>query len=110
MHNFGGWKSVEEGAAGGGISADVFRVEQITHFEIGKLFRQANGIQSVAGGAENRTYLRWALLKAFEMVLGVIENHAAIGVVDTVVQVVTELAVAHRLADDLGYGRRCGSH
>ncbi len=43
-------------------------------------------------------------LKLLHGVLGVIKDHAAIGVIDAVVEIVTKLAAADGLADDLGDG------
>ena len=53
MDDFGGWEAIEGRAAGGGIGAYVFGVEQVAHFDVGKLLGQADGVEGVAGGAED---------------------------------------------------------
>ena len=53
---------------------------------------------------------RWALLEGFHRVLAVVEDDAGERVIHAVVDVVAELAVAHRLADDRGDQRGRGGH
>jgi hypothetical protein len=42
------------------------------------------------------------------MVLGVVKDDSAVGVIDAVIEIVTTLAAADGLADDLGDGCRSG--
>src|SRR5215470_1522226 len=97
-------EAVKECAASGGVGAHVLGVDQFTQFHIGKLFSQTDGVEGVTGGTEHRTDLSWAVFETLEMILAMVKNHSAIGVVDTVVEVVTAFAAANRLADDLGDG------
>src|ERR1035437_1074995 len=104
MHDLGRWKAVEVSAAGVGVGADVFRVNQIAHLHVRKLRGEGDGIERVARGAEDGADLSGPLFEASHTVLAVVKDHAAIGVIDTVIDVVAKLAAAERLADDLGDG------
>ena len=110
MHNLGRWKAIERRAAGVGIGAYIFGIEQIAHIEVRELGGQGDGIKSVARRAENGADLGWTLLEALHPILAVIKNHAAISVIDAVVDVVAELAAAEGLANNLGDGRGGGGH
>src|SRR5262245_19549487 len=57
VNHFRRREAVEMGAAGGGVSADVLAEEVIPQFEVGELFGQADRVEGVAGGAEDRTNL-----------------------------------------------------
>src|ERR1039458_6333208 len=104
MHDLGRWKAVEVSAAGVGVSTDVFRVHKIAHLHVRKLGGEGDGIKCVARGAEDGAYLCGPLFETSHTVLAVVKDHAAIGVVDAVIDIVTKLATAERLADDLGDG------
>src|SRR5215471_9822791 len=64
----------------------------------------ADGVEGVTGGAKDGAELRGAFPEAFQVVLAVVKDHAAVGVVDAVIEVVAELAATDGLADDLGHG------
>src|SRR5437868_2240832 len=68
----------------------------------------ADGIERVAGGAEDGADLSGAFLETSQAVLAVVKDHAAIGVIDAVIEIVTELAATDGLADDLGDGSGSG--
>ena len=110
MHDLGRREAVEGRAAGGGIGADVFGVDQIAHLQVRELLGQADGIEGVARGAEDGADLSGTFLETFQVVLAVVKDHAAIGVIDAVIDVVAKLAVADGLADDLGDGGGGGGH
>jgi len=59
-----------------------------------KLFRPADGIERVAGGAEDGAELSGTVLETIQVVLGVIKDLAAIGLIDAIVEIVTKLAAA----------------
>ena len=92
------------GGAGGRVGADVVAVEVVSEFQFGELLREADRVERVAGGPEDRADLRGPLLEALHVVGAVVEDHARVGVVDAVVDVVAEFVVSHRLADDLRDG------
>ena len=104
MHDLRRREAVEERAAGGGVGADVLGVDQFAQVHIGQLLGQADGVEGVARGAEDGTELCGAFPEAFQAVLAVVEDHAAVGVIDAVVEVIAELAATDRLADDLRDG------
>jgi len=101
MDHLCGWKSVEVRAARGRIGADILGVEIVVQFQLWQLLGQAYGIERIARRPKHCTDLRWPLLKAFQVIGTVVEDDARVGVVDTVVHVVTELFVSKSLADDL---------
>src|SRR5579862_3480764 len=101
MHNFGGWKSVEGRAAGVGVSADIFGVDQISHLHVGELGGQSDGVERVAGGAKDGANLRGALLEASDAVLAVVKDYTAIGVIDAIIDVIAELSAPKSFANDL---------
>src|SRR5262245_39322902 len=104
------WReAVEEGAAGGRIRAHVLCIDEFAQFHVGQLLGQADSVESVACGTEDRADLRGTFPETFEMVLAMVEDHAAVGVIDTVIEVVAKLATADGLADDLGDSGHSGS-
>ncbi len=108
MHHLRGREAVKVRAAGGRIRAHVLGVEQFPQFHVRQLLGQADSVQSVTGGTEDGTELGWALSEAFQMVLAVVENHPAVGVVDPVIDIVAELTFPDRFADDLRNSRGRG--
>src|SRR5215469_2209524 len=102
MHHLGRRKAVEIRAAGRGISAYVFGVEQIAHFQVRELLSHADGIEGVARGAEDRANLGGTLLEAFKWVLAMVKDHAAKRLIYAIINVVAKLAAANGLAYDLG--------
>src|SRR4029453_5489144 len=101
MNDLGRRKSVEERAAGSAIGAHVFGVDEFAEMHVGQLLGQADSVEGVAGGAKDGAELRGAFFEAFQVVLAVVEDHAAVGVIDAVIKVVAELAATDGLADDL---------
>ena len=104
MHDLGRREAVEECAAGGAVGAHVLGVDQFAQIHVGQLLGQADSVEGIARRAEDRTELRGAFLEAFQMILAVVEDHAAVGVIDAVIEVVAELAATDGFADDLGDG------
>src|SRR5262249_7015006 len=102
VYHGGRREAVEMRAARGRVGADVLAVDVVAGVQVQQLFGEADGVERVAGRAEHRAKLQRPFLEALEVILAVVEDHAAEGVVDAVVQVVAELAAAHGLADDLG--------
>ena len=96
MHNLGRRETIERRAAGGGIGADVFGVEQIAHIQIRELRGQGDGIEGIARRAEDGADLSGTFLETSHAVLAVVKDLAAVGVIDAVVDVVTEFAFAER--------------
>lgn len=88
--------------AGCGISTDVVSIKKFPKFQVGELFSETDGVKSVAGRPKNSAELRRAFLKTFHVIHAVVENDTRVGVIDTVIYVVAELAAANRLADDFG--------
>jgi len=78
MHDRGRWEAVKRRAAGGGIGADVFGVEQIAHMQIRKLRGKSDGIEGVARGAEDGADLSGTFLETSHAVLAVVKDLAAI--------------------------------
>src|SRR5262249_57667694 len=66
-----------------------------------------DGVKGMARGAKDGEGLCWAFHKAFQVVLAVVEDHTAIGLIDAVIEIVAEFAATDGLADDLcnGSGR-----
>ena len=89
MHDLGRRKAVEARTAGGRIGAYVFGVEQFAQFQIRKLLSHTDGIEGVTSGAEDRANLSIALLETFQGILGVVKDHAAIGMINAVIDVIT---------------------
>src|SRR5262249_52955989 len=110
MHHRRRRKAIEMRTAGRGVGADVLAVEVFAQVEVRKLLGQADRVEGVAGGAEDGADLRGTLFEALEMVLAVVEDDPAEGVVDAVIEVVTEFAAPDCLADDLDQGRGRGGH
>ena len=54
MHHFRRREAVEVGRRGVAVGADVFAVDQIAQFQIGQFLGQRDGVQGVAGRAEDR--------------------------------------------------------
>src|SRR5262245_40507524 len=104
MHNFSWRETVEERAAGGGVGTHVLRVDQFADFKVGQLLGQTDGVKGIARGTEDRANLSGAFLEAFQRVLAMVEDHAAVGVIDAVIEVVAELAAPDSFADYLGDG------
>ena len=101
MHDLGRREAVEGRAADGAIGAHVFGVDEVADLQVRELLGEADGIEGVAGRAEDRADLRGAFLETFHGLLGMIEEQAAIGMIDAVVEIVTKLSATHGLADDL---------
>jgi hypothetical protein len=104
MHDRCRRKAVEGRAAGGGIGTYVFGVDEIANLQDRELLGQADGIERVARGAEDGADLSRTILETSKAVLGVVKDHAAIGVIDAVVEIVTKSALANGFAYDLGDG------
>ena len=83
---FGRREAVEVRAAGGGIGAYVFGVDQFANLHVRELLGQADGIERVARGAEDGADLSGTFLETFQRVLGVVKDDAAVGVIDAVVE------------------------
>src|SRR5215471_16064514 len=94
-------EAVEERAAGGGISTHVVCIDELAQFHVGQLLRQADSVEGVARRTEDRADLGRPLPETFQMVLAVVEDHAAIGMIDTAIEIVAELATTDSLVDDL---------
>ena len=108
MDDLGRREAVEVRAARGAVGAHVLGVNQFASIHVGKLFDQTDGVERVASGAKDGAELRGVFPKAFQVVLAVVEDHAAVGLIDAVIEIVAELAATDGLADDLcnGSGRR----
>ena len=104
MYDLGRREAVEERAAGGAVGTHVLGVDQVAQIHVGELLGQADGVEGVAGGAKDGAELRGAFPEAFQVVLAVVEDHAAVCVIDAVIEIVAELAATDGLADDLGDG------
>src|SRR5262249_44325067 len=83
------------------ISAPVVFVAALAHFHAEQLLGQADSAEGVARRTEDRADLGRPLPETFQMVLAMVEDHAAIGMIDTVIEIVAELATTDSLADDL---------
>ena len=57
MHDLGRREAVEGRAAGAGIGAYVFGVDQFADLHVRKLLGQTDGVEGVARGTEDRTDL-----------------------------------------------------
>ena len=68
MHDLRGREAVERRTAGSRVRTDVLAENQLAQVHVGKLLGQADGIQRIAGGAEDRTDLRWSFPKTLEMI------------------------------------------
>src|SRR5208283_3744 len=102
-------KAVEPGRGGVAVSADVLAVEQVAQFEVaGQLLRHGDHVERVAGGAEHGADLRRTALEGLEVVVAMVEDDAGEGVIDAVVDIVTELPIAHGLAEYPGDGEGGG--
>src|SRR5262249_12680309 len=108
MHDLGRREVVEARAAGGAVGPHVLGVHEFAKIHIGQLLGQTDGVEGVAGGAKDGAELRGAFPEAFQVVLAVVEDYAAVGVIDAVIEVVAELAAMDGLAGDLGHGGRGG--
>src|SRR5262245_66102117 len=94
-------EAVEERAAGGGISAHVVCIDELAQFHVGQLLGQTDGVEGVARRTEDGADLGRPLPETLQMVLAVVEDHATVGMIDTVIEIVAELATTDSLADDL---------
>jgi hypothetical protein len=108
MHDLGRQEAVEARAAGGAVGSHVLGVDQFAKIHIGQLLGQTDGVEGVAGGAKDEAELRGAFPEAFQVVLAVVEDYAAVSVIDAILEVVAELAATDGLADDLGDGGGSG--
>ena len=109
MNHLGGGEAVEPGGGGVAVGANGFAINQVVQLQIGQILGQRDGVQGVAGLAEDGADFGRAALEGFEVVLAMIEDDAREGVVNPVVNVIAGLAVAAGLADDLGDGGGGGS-
>src|SRR5262249_9457885 len=107
MDDLRGREPIERCAARSRVRADIRRVDVIAQFHVRQLLRQADRVQRVTGWPEHGTEKGRPLRKALQRILAVIEDHAAERLIDTVVDVVTELAATYGLPDDLGNCRGC---
>ena len=73
MHDFCRREAIEVGAACIGVSADVFAVKKFIQFEVWQVFSKADGIEGIAGRAENRTKLLRAFFEALHVVNAVVK-------------------------------------
>src|SRR6516225_9993829 len=101
MHDLSRRESVEIRAAGGGIGAYVFGVDQSADLQVRQFLGHANGIERVARGAKDGANLRESLFETFQRVLAVVKDDAAKRLIDTVIKVIGKLAAADGLAYDL---------
>ena len=100
MHDFCRREAIEVGAACIGIGAYVFAVKEFIEFEVGQVFSKADGIESIAGWAENCTKLLGAFFEALHVVNAMVEYDPRIGMVDAIVYIITKLIIAQSLAND----------
>ena len=101
MHDLSRREAVEVRAAGGAVGAHVLGVNQFAPIQVGKLLDQADGVEGVASRAKDGAELRRVFPEAFQVVLAMVEDHAAVGVIDAVIEIIAELATTDSLADDL---------
>ena len=73
MHDFCRREAIEVGAAGIRIGPDVITVKEFIQFEVGQVFSKADGVESIAGGAENCAKLLGPFFKTLHVVDAVIE-------------------------------------
>src|SRR5262245_25129622 len=85
MYHGGRREAVEMRAARGRVGADVLAIDVVARVHVRQLLGEANGVERVAGRAEYRAKLPRPLPEALEVILAVIEDHAAESVVDAVV-------------------------
>src|SRR4051794_41145552 len=72
VDDLGRWEAIEPGAAGLGVGADVGGVDEVAEVEVGgKFFGQGDGVQGIAGGAEDGTELGGSFGAFFEGADGV---------------------------------------
>jgi len=71
-----GAKTVEPGGRGIAVSADGFAINQVVQLQVGQILRKRNGVQRVAGLAEDGADFGRAALEGFEVVLAMIEDDA----------------------------------
>jgi len=76
-------------------------------FQPNALLEKGMTIPSNGMGTLDNNYL---IFEGFEVVLAVIEDNAGEGVIDAVIDVIAEFAVAHGLADDLRNRHRSCRH
>ena len=77
MHDLGRREAIEARAAGGTVGAHILSVDQFAQLHVGQLLGQTDGVEGVAGGAKDGAELRGAFPEAFQVVLAVVEDHAA---------------------------------
>ena len=104
MHDLRRRKAIEVRGTSGRIGPDILTVEVVAEFKIRQLFGEANRIEGIARGAEDRADLRGPLSKTLHVVGAVIKNHTGVCVVHAIVHVITKLFVPERLTDDLRHG------
>ena len=88
MHHLRRREAVEVGCRGVAVRADVFRIDQVFVFQFRQLLRLRNRVQAVARLPEHGADFGFAFLERLDRILAVIENHAAVSVIHTVVNVV----------------------
>src|SRR2546427_2799788 len=88
MHHLRRWKTVEPCRRGAAVSANVFRINQILDFQVWQFFGERDGVQRITGLPEHRADLPFAALECLQMILAMIENDAAEGVINAVVNVI----------------------
>src|SRR5262245_29845082 len=92
VHNGCRREAVKIRAARGRIGTDILAVEIVAGIHVRQLLGKGDGVQRVACWSENRANLQRSLLEALEAILTVIEDYAAEGVVNAIVQIEAEFA------------------
>ena len=100
MQDFGAIETVKFRRRSGTVCSYIFREKAVADFKIARqLFRNRNLVETIAGGADNGTYLFFALPKCAEIWNPVVIHHAGKRVINTVVYVVEDFAVSSGFAD-----------
>ncbi len=68
VDDFGGGEAVEPGGGGVAVGSDVVGEDQVFDFQVGQLFGLGDGVQAVAGLAEDRATAMAAVNTALEIV------------------------------------------
>src|SRR5580765_4720739 len=110
MHNLRWREAIKPRRRCVAVSADVLRINQVLDLEFWEFLGQRNRIQRIARLPENRADFRLPFLEGLQVILAMIENDPAEGVINAVVDVVAGFAVTHCLADDARDGRGCSSY
>ena len=102
MNDLGGGETVEPGGGGVAVGANGLAIHQVVQLQVRQIFGERDGVQGVAGLAEDGADFGLAALERFDVVLTMIEDDARKGVINPIVNIIARLAVAAGLADDFG--------